>query len=154
MLAAWDRRDRLSAISCITLSPAAGRPGLYFDLLDHNVHTVDVVAFLKALHRRVGPLTVIWDRNQIHSKSKVVKKWLARHPDVVCEDFPGYVPDLNPDDGVWGWAEYGRLANLAADNTDELREWVVEVLVEVKHRPDLLGGFVRQTGLPGVSLAV
>ena len=38
VLDAWDRRDRWSAISCITLSPVSGRPGLYFDLLDHNVH--------------------------------------------------------------------------------------------------------------------
>ena len=153
VLRAWDRRDRLSAMSCITLSPTAGRPGLYFDLLDHNVHAEDVLAFLKELHRRLGPLTVVWDRNPIHGRSKVVRKWLAKHPDVVCEDFPGYVPDLNPDEGVWGWAKYGRLANLAADSTDELWDWVVEELVEAKHRPDLLRGFVRQTGLPGVALA-
>ena len=153
MLSAWDRRDRLSAISCVTLSPTAGRPGLYFDLLDHNVHGEDVVAFLKELHRRLGPLTVVWDRNQIHSKSKAVKAWLAGHPDVMAEDFPGYVPDLNPDEGVWGWTKYGRLANLAASDKDELWDRVVDELVEVKFRPDLLRGFVRQTGLPGVSLA-
>jgi transposase len=151
VLSAWDRRDRLSAISCVTLSPVAGRPGLYFDLLDHNVRGEDVVAFLKDVHRRLGPLTVVWDRSNIHSKSKVVKKWLARHPNVVAEDFPGYVPDLNPDEGVWGWAKYGRLANLAADDTDELWDRVVDELVEVKFRPDLLRGFVLQTGLPGVS---
>ena len=91
------------------------RPGLSFDVLDHNVHGEDVVAFLADLHRRRGPLTVIWDRHPIHSKSKAVKAWLARHPGVVAEDFPGYVPDLNPDEGVWGWTKYGRLANLAAD---------------------------------------
>jgi hypothetical protein len=72
---------------------------------------------------------------------------------VVVEDFPGYVPALNPDEGVWGWTKYARLANLAADSTGELRECVVEELVEVKHRPDLLRGFVRQTGLPGVPFA-
>jgi len=153
VLDAWDRRDRWSAISCITLSPVAGRPGLYFDLLDHNVHGEDVVAFLADLHRRLGPLTVVWDRNQIHSKSKAVQAWLARHRAVVAEDFPGYVPDLNPDEGVWGWTKYGRLANLAANNKDDLWDHVVEELVEVKFRPDLLRGFIRQTGLPGVSLA-
>src|SRR6516225_11662896 len=89
VLDAWDRRDRWSAISCITVSPVAGQPGLYFDLLDHNVHGEDVAAFLADLHRRLGRLTVIWDRNQIHSKSKAVKAWLAKHPDVVAEDFPG-----------------------------------------------------------------
>ena len=150
VLRAWDRRDRLSAISCITLSPATARPGLYFQVLDHNAHGEDTVAFLADLHRRLGRLTVVWDRSNIHSRSKAVKAWLEKHPDVSAEDFPGYVPDLNPDEGVWAWAKYGRLANLAADDTDELRDWVVNELVEAKHRPDLLHGFVRQTGLPGV----
>jgi transposase len=153
VLDAWDRRDRWSAISCITVSPLAGRPGLYFDLLDHNVHAEDVVAFVKDLHRRLGPVTVVWDRNNIHSKSKVVKEWLAKHPGVVAEGFPGYVPDLNPDEGVWGWAKYGRLANLAARDKDDLWDRVVDELIEVKFRPDLLRGFIRQTGLPGVALA-
>jgi hypothetical protein len=154
VLDAWDRRDRLSAISRITLSPVSGRPGLYFDLLDHNAHGEDVAAFVADLHRRLGPLTVVWDRSNIHSRSKVVKGWLAKHQGVAAEDFPGYVPDLNPDEGVWGWAKYGRLANLAACDKDELWDRVVEELVEVKHRPDLLRGFVRQTGLPGVLVAV
>jgi len=153
VLDAWDRRDKWSAISCVTLSPVAGRPGLYFDLLDHNVHGEDVVTFLKELRRRLGRLTVVWDRNQIHSKSKVVKAWLAEHPEVVAEDFPGYVPDLNPDEGVWGWTKYGRLANLAATDKDELWDRVVDELIEVKFRPELLRGFIQQTGLPGVTLA-
>jgi transposase len=153
VLESWDRRDRLSAISCITLSPVARRPSLYFDLLDHNVHGEDVVTFLAELKRRLRAFTVVWDRNQIHGRSKAVKAWLAQHPDVVAEDFPGYVPDLNPDEGVWGWAKYGRLANLAADDKDDLWDHVIEELVEVKFRPDLLRGFIRQTGLPGLSLA-
>jgi transposase len=153
VLYAWDRRDRWSAISCVTISPVAGRPGLYFDLLAHNVHGEDVVAFLAELHRRLGPLTVVWDRNQIHSKSKVVKAWLADHRAVVAEDFPGYVPDLNPDEGVWGWTKYGRLANLAAEDAAALWGWVMDELVTVKHRPDLLQGFINQTGLPGVARA-
>lgn len=152
ILTAWDRRDRWSAISCITLSPVAGRPGLYFDLHPKNIRGNEVVEFLGELHRRLGRVTVIWDRNQIHSKAKVVKAWLAKHPDVVVEDFPGYVPNLNPDEGVWGWTKYGRLANLAADNKDELWDRVVEELITVKHRPDLLRGFIQETRLPGVSI--
>lgn len=154
VLDAWDRRDKWSAISCITVSPVAGRPGFYFDLLPKNIRAPAVVSFLAELHRRLGPVTVIWDRNAIHSKAKAVKAWLARHPGVVAEDFPGYVPDLNPDEGVWGWTKYGRLANLAANDKDELWERVIEELIEVKYRPDLLKGFIRQTQLPGVSLAV
>jgi hypothetical protein len=87
MLYTRDRRDRWSAISCITLSPVAARPGLYFDLWDHNIHAEEVVAFLAELHRRLGKLTVIWDGSRIHSKSKVVRAWLAKHPRVVAETF-------------------------------------------------------------------
>jgi hypothetical protein len=50
-------------------------------------------------------------------------------------DFPGYVPHLNPDEGVWGWTKSGRLANLAANDKDELWDVVMDELVEVKFRP-------------------
>jgi transposase len=85
ILDCWDRRDRISAISCITLSPRLGRPGLYFELLPVNatVHGEEVVAFLDQLRRQLrGPFTVIWDRSKIHSRSKAVKAWLAKHAEV------------------------------------------------------------------------
>src|SRR4051794_28504168 len=94
-----------------------------------------VVAFLADFHRRLGPVTVVRDRNQIHGKAKAVKAWPAGHPGVVAEDFPGYVPDLNPDGGVWGWARYGRLANLAPNDEDELWDRVVDELVGVSSGP-------------------
>lgn len=72
VLETWDRRDKLSAISAITVSPTQGRPGLSFTVLDHNVHAEDVVGFLEELRRTRERFTVIWDRNQIHSKAKVV----------------------------------------------------------------------------------
>jgi transposase len=150
VLECWDRRDRLSAISCITVSPVAGRPDLYFELMPHNVHAEDVAFFLEDLHRRLGPLTVIWDRNNIHSKAKVVRAWLLDKPDIVVEDFPGYVPDLNPDEGVWGWTKYGELANLAAEDVDRLWDYAWGGLDHVKRHPNLLRAFLRETKLPGV----
>lgn len=51
------------------------------------------------------------------------------------------------------WAKYVRLANLAANDVGELWNRVIDERIEVKFRPDLLRGFIRQTGLPGVSLA-
>jgi hypothetical protein len=66
----------------------------------------------------------------------------------VAEDFPGYTPELNPDEHVWGWTKYGRLANLAAADTDALWDAAVEQLVELKYRRDLLHSFVKKTTLP------
>jgi transposase len=151
ILKTWDRRDKLSAISCITISPEVGRPNLYFRLSGGNIHAEDIVAFLKDLRNRLGgPLTVIWDRSRIHSKARLVKAWLADHPDVVVEDFPGYMPELNPDEGVWGWTKYGRLANLAAENVEWLWDAVWDELEQLKEQRELLRAFVRQTSLPGV----
>ena len=105
--------------------------------LNQTAHAEDVVAFLNRLRRQLrGGFTVVWDRHQIHSKSKVVQAYLAEHPEIVAEDFPGYTPELNPDEWVWGWAKYGRLANLAARDADELRERVVTELIDLTFRPD------------------
>ena len=152
VLDGWDRRDRIPALSCITVSPVRARPNLYFELLpdDENVTAEDIVRFLARLRRRLGRLTVVWDRSNIHSRAKAVKAWLLDEPEVVVEDFPGYTPDLNPDEGVWSWAKYGRLPNLAAEDTDWLRDFLWEGLEPLKHRPDLLNGFIRETQLPGL----
>ena len=148
---AWDRRDRISALSCLTLSPVQGRPGLYFELLPANttVHAADVVAFLQQLRQQLrGPFTVVWDRHGIHSKAKAVKAFLAQHPEVVAEDFPGYAPQLNPDEYVWGWTKYGRLSNLAAWDTEELWDHMVDALAELKFQPNLLQAFISEAGIP------
>jgi transposase len=151
VLDCWDRRDRISAISCITLSPVVGRPGLYFQLLPVNqtVHGEEVVAFLAQLRRELrGPLTVVWDRSRIHRKSAVVQTWLADHPEVVVEDFPGYAPTLNPDEWVWSWTKYGRLSNLAAWDTNELWDHIVMALIDLKFQPKILNAFIVEAGVP------
>jgi transposase len=144
------KHDRLSTISCVTLSPQAMRVGLYFQLLvNQNVHGEEVVEFLKYLTGQVsGEWTVVWDRNQIHGRSSVVRAWLAEHPQVVVEDFPSYDPDANPDEWVWSWAKYGKLCNLCPADSDELFDYVVEALVDLKHDHHMLASFVLDAGVP------
>ncbi len=150
VLACWDRRDRLSAISAITVSPERGRPNLYFDLLGDNANARagDVIDFLGQLRARLGDrLTVLWDGSPIHSRSSAVRAYLAEHPGIVAETLPAYAPELNPDESVWGWSKYGRLANLAAADTGWLRDYVIGEMVELKHHPHLLKSFIHHTGL-------
>ena len=62
-----DRRDRLSAISALTVSPKRRRLGLSFDILDHNVKTDDFEAFIERLLRRVRrPIILVIDRYSVH----------------------------------------------------------------------------------------
>jgi transposase len=144
------KRDKISALSAITLTPRRYLPGLAFWLLPdkENVHGVEVVEFLKQLRQLLPRFTVLWDRSTIHSKARVVKEYLAEQPEIVVENFPDYAPELNPDELVWGWTKYGRLSNYAAPDTGVLRASVVAELEDLRHHPYELWNFIEHTGLP------
>jgi transposase len=150
ILDAWDRRDRISAISSITVSPCNRQLNLYFDLLpdNTNVHAEDVIRYLRELKARLGPLTVIWDGSNLHDKSGLVRAFLAKNPDIKTERLPAYAPEMNPDELVWAWTKYGRLGNLAAANTDWLRDYIINELSYVRKHPELLASFIEKTNLP------
>jgi transposase len=154
LLPAWERHDRISVISCVTLNLKEDQPGMYFQLMPEglNVCAEDIVAFLRELRRELpGPWTVVWDRHNIHSKARLVKQWLAGQPDVVLEDLPGYAPELNPDEMVWAWVKYGRLCNLAPENVRQLRDHVITELEWAAFDGELLAGFFNHAHL-GVTL--
>jgi transposase len=148
---AWCRKGRISAISAVTVSPVRRRPNLFFRLLadDANAHGEDTVAFLARLRGEIkGPMTVLRDQSKIHQRSGVVKAYLAKHPEIVTEDSPGYAPDANPDEGVWGWTKYHRLPSYAPEDTDELRSRLCSELSSLRRRLDLLASFIRHAGIP------
>jgi transposase len=151
VLDVWDRRDRISAISSISISPKNRRLNVHFDLLpdNTNVHAADVVAYLRRLKAQLGgPLTVVWDGSNLHDRSKLVQAFLAEHPEIHTEKLPAYAPEMNPDELVWAWTKYGRLANLAADNCDWLRDYLFTEFEYMKRHPKLLRSFIEKTGLP------
>jgi transposase len=151
---ALQRHDRISAISCITLAVNDERPKLHFELLPQGLNATaeDIVAFLNDLHRKLTePLTIVWDRHRIHSRSRMVEDWLTRQTDVVLEDLPAYSPKLNPDEMVWAWLKYGRLANLAPKDIAELRDHLITELDWATFDRELLAGFFNHAEL-GVRL--
>lgn len=144
------RRDRISAIRCITLSPRRYLPGFYFELLPDNTNATaaHVVAFLKELKKSLPRFTVIWDQGQIHSRAGLVKEFLAEHPQIVAENLPAYAPELNPDELVWGHTKYNKLANFAPANSTEMRERVNAELGWLKKHAYFLYKFIDHTDLP------
>lgn len=63
----WDRRDRLSVISAVTVSPQRRRLGLYFAVFDQNIHAEEAESFVADLlaHFPKG-IIVVWDRWMVH----------------------------------------------------------------------------------------
>lgn len=119
---AWDRHDRISAISALSLSPRRRRVGLYFSLASNNIRAPDVMSFLRQLHRHLGRhLIVVMDRYQVHRSavrqlSEQGVEWLD------VEWLPAYAPDLNPVEAVWSHSKHSELANFIPADIDHLHD--------------------------------
>jgi transposase len=143
----WDRRDRLSAISAVTVSPQRRRLGLYFDILDHNVRTDDFEQFVVDLLRRLGrPIILVLDRYAVH---RCAAKRLARRfgQRVQIEWLPAYAPELNPDEQVWNRAKYTDLANFIPDDVERLGQALADSLRRTRSQQSLLRSFFKHAKL-------
>ena len=138
ILKSWDRHDRISAISAVTISPKRRHLGLYLRLLpdDVNAHAEDIVSFLGQLREHIrGPMTILWDRAKIHDRSRLVRAYLARHPEIRTEPLPAYAPETNPDENVWQHTKHARLANFVPEDTVELRRVLLGEFDRLHRRP-------------------
>lgn len=141
ILCQWDRRDRLSAISALTVAPRRRRFGLYWRLHRHNVRSADVLHFLRHLRRHLPHgFTLIWDRHRPHRATRVTQ-WLAHSRRIVVEWLPAYAPELNPVEAVWSHTKYGDLANFAPDDLAALEGGVLGSLGNARAERTLLAAF-------------
>ena len=143
----WDRHDRLSAISAVTVSPTRRRLGLYFDILDHNIKTDDFETFVVYVLRRLGrPITVVMDRYTVHrSAATRLQRRFGRR--VQIEWLPSYAPDLNPDEQVWNRAKYTDLANFIPEDVHELGHALADSLQRTRGQQTLLRSFFQHAKL-------
>jgi transposase len=142
------RRDKISAISAVTVSPERHRVGLSLHLHpDENITTVEVAVFLRALLRQVrGHVIVLLDGGSIH-KGPDVQALEARCPRLHLEWFPGYAPELNPAELVWAHFK-ATLANGHPDTLDELMATLCRITKKVTKRPTLIRSFIIGSKLP------
>jgi transposase len=147
VLDCWDRHERLSVISALTISPQRKRLGLYFDIVDHNIVTDDFVEFVASVLRRLGqPITLVLDRWQVHRSG--VRKIKARFGHRVhIEWLPAYAPELNPTEHVWGHTKYADLANFVPDDVLHLGQTIAGSLRNTRRNQTLLRSFFHHAKL-------
>lgn len=143
----WDRRDRLSAISAVTISPKRRRLGLAFQVHGENIRTPHVVRFLHQVHRKLGNrCIVVMDRLGAHRGAvRRLENEGCRWLDV--EWLPPYAPDLNPDEQVWNHAKYSDLANFIPDDIDHLEHSLDKSLNTQSQSPQLLKAYIAHAKL-------
>ena len=141
------RRDKISVISGISVSPQRQRLGLYYLLFFDNIGHDEVRVFLRQLLRHLrGPVIVLLDNSSTH-KGPPIDDILDRHSRLRIEYFPSYAPELNPDEGVWSQAKQ-YLANSCPDNGDELLDDVIRSINRIGRSPTKLRGCIMQSDLP------
>ena len=81
--------------------------------LEGNSNAGTSASFLRQLRERhQGPLNVIWDNAPAH-RGEAVREYL-RTPGLGLRlvNLPGYSPDFNADEAIWGWAREEATGNL------------------------------------------
>jgi len=148
ILSQWDRHDRLSVVSALTVAPQRRRLGLYWRSQRCNIRGEDLVSFLREVLRHLRRrIILIWDRWSVH-KGPGARQYLERQADrIQVEWLPGYAPDLNPDEHVWGHTKHGVLANFCPDDLDELEAQVDLAMSNKAKEPSLLHSFFKLAGL-------
>jgi len=142
-------RRKVSVVGAVSVSPAARHLGFYFaTAVDGYFSAERVVEFLRDLLRHLrGKVVVIWDGGGNH-KGPAIRAFLRRNRRLRLERLPAYAPDLNPVEAVWSRLKWGRLANFVPDDLDELDEWVIEYLLELKCSPAPLRALWDRSDLP------
>jgi putative transposase len=141
------RRDKISVISGISLSPKRQQLGLYYLLFFDNIGQQEVCVFLRELLRHLrGQVIVLLDNSSTH-KGEPLQRLLYQHPRLAIEYFPSYAPQLNPDEGVWSLAKRD-LANSCPKNVNELMEDILRSIERIKLSPKKLRGCILQSELP------
>jgi putative transposase len=137
----------MSAALCF--SPDGSQASLVFGMVAGSYNDESIMEFLTELHRHLDgdKVTLIWDGLPSH-RSKAMGAFLkAQRYWLVVERLPGYAPDLNPVEQVWGNLKSGELANLCLDTIGEAEEIVDEALCRIGHDTRLAFSFLRHCGL-------
>ena len=125
------------------------RSRLFFRTRPGSYNSESLVAFLEDLKQtlRGQKVILVWDGLPAH-RSQVMQGYLARqHGWLRIERLPGYAPDLNPVEMLWGNIKGQELANRCAADLDEAVTALTSGMARVRRRRKLPFAFLQHAGL-------
>jgi hypothetical protein len=125
------------------------RNRLFFQTRDGSYNTASLIQFLEDLKRelRGQKAVLVWDGLPAH-KSREMKAYLGQQRDwLVVERLPGYAPDLNPVETLWGNIKGQELANRCAVDLAEVHQAVRGGMARVRRSRRLPSSFLKHAGL-------
>ena len=140
---------RLSLAAALVYEPDGSDAHLVFQLRPGAYNQDTLIDFLADLHQIETARSVIllWDGLPAH-RGKRMLEWVAsQHDWLSIERLPGYAPDLNPTEQVWGSVKSNELANLCADTIGQVADIAEDGLDRVSRDASLCMAFLRHCSL-------
>lgn len=125
------------------------RSRMFFQMRGGSYDAESLIRFLKDLHRhlRGRRAILIWDGLPAH-RSRIMSDYLrTQRTWLKVERLPGYAPDLNPVETLWGNIKGQEVANLCAANLGEATSAFRHGLVRVRRSSRLPMAFLHHAGL-------
>jgi transposase len=139
---------RLSLAGALAYEPDGSDAHLFFELRPGAYNDETLIAFLSELNEvEQRNVLLIWDGLPSH-RSRRMSDWIAsqRHW-LSVERLPGYAPDLNPIENVWGNLKSHELANLCSNTIDQVADIAEGGLDRIGSDAALCFAFLRHSGL-------
>ena len=140
---------KMSIAAALAFSWDGRRSRLFFQTKPDSYNTESLIGFLKDLRRefRGKRCILVWDGLPAH-KSQEMKAHLATQRSWLrFEMLPGYSPDLNPVETLWGNVKGQELANLCPDDLEEVGDALRRGMARVGARQELAHAFLAHAGL-------
>ncbi len=93
-----------------------------------------------------GPIVLVWDNVRLHLTAGMREFIAANAAWLTVFQLPTYVPDLNPQDGVWSLVKRD-IGNLAAADLGQITRAVKRKLKMLQYRPEVIDGCLAGTGM-------
>jgi len=141
--------SRLSIAAALAFRWDGRRRRCYFQTRPGSYNDLALIGFLRALKRHFPGrhIILVWDGLGGH-KSLVMRRYLARQRSwLTVERLPGYAPELNPVEQIWGNIKGRELANLCPADILALRGPLRAGFARIRRRSTLAFGFLRHAGL-------
>jgi len=139
---------RLSLAGALAYEPDGSNAHLFFELRPGAYNDETLIEFLSQLNDiEQRPVLLIWDGLPSH-RSRRMSDWIATQRHWLSVDrLPGYAPDLNPIENVWGNLKSQELANLCSNTIDEVADTAEDGLDRIGTDAELCFAFLHHSGL-------
>ena len=139
----------MSAAAVLAYRWDGQRSHLVFQVKPDSYNTPSLIGFVEDLRRhfRGRKVILIWDGLPAH-RSREMTEYLQRQTAwLTVERLPGYAPELNPVEYLWGNVKGQELANLCAHHLGHAAAALSNGMTRVRGSQQLCFSFLRNAGL-------